>query len=217
MRCVIITAICEGGLDACYHPAENDFILCADRGWKLALDAGIEPNAVISDFDSYEGADLPVKCLMRHPVEKDDTDTMLCVKYALEQGMRDILIIGGMGGRLDHTVANLQTMLFAAKRGAKIEMRDGSNRLHMLSSPDFTEITLPRIADFTLSVFAIGGECRGVCERGVYYELTDGILTPDFPIGVSNRIVAEEAHLSIGEGNLLIVESKEPSPPQATL
>ncbi len=210
MRCVIITAICEGGLASCYHrPEEDDFILCADRGWKLAIEAGITPDAVISDFDSYEGSDIPVKHIMRHPVEKDDTDTMLCVKYALEHDMKDILIIGGIGGRLDHTVANLQTMLYAAKRGARIEMRDGSSRLYMLSAPHRTRIRLPKTEGYTLSVFALGGECSGISERGVYYELTDAVLTSDFPLGVSNRITAEEAQISIGEGNLLIVEAAD--------
>ena len=209
MRCVIITAVCEGGLTSCYHPEEDDFILCADHGWKLALDEGITPDAVISDFDSYEGSDLPVKCVMRHPVEKDDTDTMLCVKYALEHGMKDILIIGGIGGRLDHTVANLQTLLYASVRGARIEMRDGNSRLHMLSAPHFTEITLPACEGYTLSVFAVGGKCKGISERGVYYKIADTDLTPDFPLGVSNKITADKAHISIREGNLLIVESRD--------
>ena len=123
--------------------------------------------------------------------------------------MKDILIIGGIGGRLDHTVANLQTLLYASVRGARIEMRDGNSRLHMLSAPHFTEITLPACEGYTLSVFAVGGKCKGISERGVYYEIADTDLTPDFPLGVSNKITADKAHISIREGNLLIVESRD--------
>ena len=100
----------------------DSFIICADGGTEYALSEGIIPDLVIGDFDSYKGVlpeDIPRIVL---PEEKDDTDTHYCVKYAMEQGYSDITVYGGLGGRFDHSVSNLQTLRYAAENGFETEI-----------------------------------------------------------------------------------------------
>ena len=198
-RCVIFTAICEGDLSKAYISRENDFVLCADAGYALAKEAGAEPDAVIGDFDS---ADAPEhKNVIRHPVMKDDTDTMLCIKYGLEMGYRNFLIVGGLGGRLDHTLANLQSLAYLAKRNAVAMLSDGKVNCAMISGG--SSIRIPR-TNGKLSCFAFGGVCEGVYIRGAKYELENGKIAPDFPIGMGNDFKDDCALIGLEKGNLLV-------------
>lgn len=198
-RCAIFTARCEGDVHAAYAPRENDFILCADAGYELARSAGIRPDAVIGDFDSMDAPED--ETIIRHPVIKDDTDTILCIRHALEMGIRDFLIVGGIGGRLDHTIANLQTLGFLAEQGAQAELCDGKQRAWAVKNGS---IRIPRTSG-KLSVFALGGECEGVFIRGAKYELENARLSPDFPLGMGNDFVADHAEIGVKEGTLLVI------------
>ncbi len=199
-RCVIFTAWCQGDPSAAYEaPQGDDLILCADGGYALAAQAGAVPAAVIGDFDSSQPPGTGT--VIFHPVVKDDTDTMLCVKYAWERGWRSFLIVGGLGGRMDHTLANLQTMLYIAERGGQAVLSDGHTRLQMLKNQT---VTLSRTGG-KLSVFAFGGSCQGVSIRGTKYELENAVLTPDFPLGMGNDFTADQAEISVKDGVLLVV------------
>ena len=114
-RCAIFTAYCEGDAQRAYAHHAGDFVLCADGGWEIARGMGVRPDLVIGDFDS--SAQPGDGAVERVPVEKDDTDTMLCVKRGLAMGFDDFLIVGGFGGRTDHTLANIQSLHYAAARG----------------------------------------------------------------------------------------------------
>jgi len=197
-RCVIFTAHCEGDLKAAYVPRKDDFVLCADAGYALAREMGIAPNVIIGDFDS---ADAPEEGnIIRHPVIKDDTDTMLCVKYGLEAGYRNFLIVGGLGGRLDHTLANLQSLAYLAERNAVAMLSDGRMHCAMLKN---SSIRIAKTGG-KLSVFAMGGQCEGVFIRGAKYNLENGIVTPDFPIGMGNDFKDDHALIGVEKGNLLV-------------
>lgn len=199
-RCAIFTARCEGDLNAAYVPRKDDFILCADAGYVLAKKLGLCPDAILGDFDSAEMPDG--ENVLRFPVEKDDPDSMLCLRYGLEKGYRNFLLVGGLGGRLDHTLANLQSLAFAAEQNARAELCDG--RIHCAMLANGGSIRIPRTKG-KLSVFAFGGECRGVFIRGAKYALENGTLTPDFPIGMGNDFQDEYAHIGVGEGRLLVI------------
>ena len=136
------------------------------------------------------------------PVEKDDTDTFLAAKYGLRQGCRTFHIYGGTGGRLDHTLANLQLLVWLSQREARGYLYDAAFTYTAVTNGS---ITIPQgLAWGLLSVFCMGPEARGVCESGVQYPLEDAVLTADFPLGVSNHIIAPEARISVGEGTLVI-------------
>lgn len=199
-RCMIITAYVEGNIHKAYTPRQGDTVLCADGGYAAACAANIPVDLVIGDCDS--GGDIPAHLLRRVPVEKDDTDTMLCVRHAIAAGHRDIMIVGGIGGRLDHTFANIQTLAFAHAQGAYAELRDANNRVFLLEN---TSCLLPRMQGYALSVFSYSTRCEGVYESGVQYPLDNATLTQAFPLGVSNTIVAEEAHISVRSGLLLVM------------
>ena len=206
-RCAILTARCEGDPAEAYAFREGDLVLCADAGYALARRLRIAPDAVIGDFDSSdapEGVDV-----VRHPVVKDDTDAMLCAKYALELGVRDFLFVGGLGGRLDHTLANLQTLLYLAEGGAQAALCDGLVRVQAVKNGS---IRVAR-AMGKLSVFALGGPCEGVFIRGAKYPLEGATLTPDVPLGMGNDFTAEAAEIGVEKGALLVIT--ELKPPQS--
>lgn len=203
-RAVIFTAYCEGDAANVYAPQPGDYVLCADGGWQYARAAGAKPECVIGDFDSSDAPEG--ETVERHPVMKEDTDTMLCVKRALNAGYLEILLVGGFGGRLDHTLANLQTMHYMAERGARAIMDDGITRAETVLNGE----TCVRRRKGKLSVFSLSDKCEGVSIRGALYELEDGELTAAFPLGVSNEYASDEVWIQVKKGCLLIVqESRE--------
>lgn len=198
-RCVIFTAHCEGDPRVAYAAEEDDYVLCADGGWKIAEKCGAKPALVIGDFDS---SDAPqAEAVERHPVMKDDTDTMLCLRRGLRMGYERFLIVGGFGGRLDHTMANLQTLIFAAHFGAQAQMCDGRRWATVIENGSIRIRRRPG----KLSMFAMSERCRGITSTGTVYNLTDGELDNFFPLGVSNEFAADEASVCVREGALLII------------
>ena len=202
-RCVIFTAFCEGDPRAAYDRRPGDYILCADGGWRIARAAGAKPDAAVGDFDSSEApGDCPVE---RFPVEKDDTDTLLCIKKGLSLGYDDFLIVGGFGGRLDHTLANLQSLNFAASVGARAQMCDALSWATVLRGGALSVKRRPG----KLSVFALDTACRDVSIRGAKYNVENAEITSAFPIGMGNDFVDDTVHVSVGDGALLVMVCAE--------
>lgn len=201
--CVIFAGGPEEGLP-CEPVPENAYILCADSGLRLAERLHSDPDLVLGDFDSL--GEVPVSLPhMTVPAEKDDTDTMLAVRTALQKGFRDIRIYGAFGGRLDHTIANLQTLEFIRRNGAEGMLIGAGDCVRMLTDGEM--LHLPQQPERTLSLFAWSEQCSGVCARGVQYPLEDALLTRTFPLGVSNQITAPEAEIVCGRGTLLVIQS----------
>ncbi len=186
----------------------DDFVIAADRGLLRCQQMGVKPQLLLGDFDSYEGeipTDIPV---LEYPVEKDDTDTMLAIKTALDKGMTELLLLGMTGGRLDHSIANIQSVVYAAVHGAKAAMAEED--LYITAICGGQSITIPNREDFTLSVFAHSERCTGVTLSDLYYPLEDGELVNTFPLGVSNHFLSgKDAHISIKEGIALIICNRE--------
>ncbi len=202
-RCWILAGGPEDGLPWISIPQEA-FVLCADSGLRLADRLNIKPAMVLGDFDSL-GA-LPELPCWQAPVEKEDTDTMLAVRYGLAQGYRNFVICGAFGGRLDHTYANIQTLCFLHTMGAEgllVGVRDLVN-----IQPAGKSRYYPKQEGSSLSVFALSAECSGVTLKGVKYPLEQATLRMTFPLGVSNEILAEEAEIRCESGILLIIRSK---------
>lgn len=207
-RAVVFTAYCEGDPRRAYEPRPGDFLLAADAGWRILRAAGFRCDELIGDFDSMPAPEDGALAVTHYPVEKDDTDTILCVNRALARGYDDILIVGGVGGRLDHTLANVQTLAYAVERHAHIALSDGN--IWMTALKDGA-LEVPRRAG-KLSVFALSSAARGVTLDGVHYPLTDGTLTSAYPLGVSNLFAADRARISVREGTLLIVAGSRDVP-----
>lgn len=196
--CVIF---CAGGFGGLAEPiGKTDYILAADGGLTHVQSLGLEPNGILGDFDSLGYIPPSAKVF---PVEKDDTDAMLAVRHGLQLGYRRFVLYGSLDGpRLDHTVANFQTLQFLADHGAQGYLI-GLNTFATVVKNG--RLTFPADAEGVLSVFCMGNDARGVCLSGLKYSLTDGTLTAGFPLGVSNRFTGEAAAVSVKDGSLLVL------------
>ena len=197
-KCVIFCAADFDGLAQALEP--GDFVLAADGGLQYTQEMGLVPDEIIGDFDSLgftpEGANV-------FPVEKDDTDAMLAVRRGLGLGFREFVLYGSLGGtRLDHTVANFQTLQFLADNGA-VGYLVGKNELVTVVKNG--GIAFPAGLEGTVSVFCMGPDATGVDIRGLYYPLENGALSAGFPLGVSNHFTGEAAEISVKNGSLLVL------------
>lgn len=199
-RCFIFAAGTYYGLRE--RPRPDDLVLAADAGYEVCCREGIVPDLVLGDFDSMEQP-KDAENVLRVPVEKDDTDTMLAVKTALENGCDTIYLYGGTGGkRLDHTLANLQTLLFIRRRGARGWLYDDD---FVWTAVENESLTIRREVEWGLfSAFCLGDRAEGIDEVGFQYPLENASLTPEFPLGVSNHIVEETAAITVRSGALIV-------------
>ena len=180
-----------------------DLYITADAGWHTAKICGIKPHIAAGDFDS---SDAPSEDfageIIRVPAEKDDTDTMLACELAIERGAREILILGGTGGRLDHTLSNVFLLENHLARGVRTRLTDGTNRIALLRDES---VTVPRSRFRYLSLLALTDTT--VTIHGCKYPLTDALLSRANPYAVSNEITADAAEITICGGSVLLVES----------
>jgi len=162
-RCIIVSG---GRPGPAPQPQPGDFV--------IACDLGLQPDLFIGDFDSYDGAVDPAVPVDRLQPEKDDTDTGHAIRHALDQGYRTLILVCALGGRLDHTLANIQNAASAAAEGANVTILDEREEITFLTGGT---LRLPRRKGWGLSVFSLTDHCTGVCLRGVKYRLEDAVLT----------------------------------------
>ena len=205
-RCVIITAFLDCKLSEIYTKEESDYVICADGGITIAEESGVIPDIVLGDLDSTSCVNEKYN-FIKFPKEKDDTDTLLCLKYGMEKGFKDFVIIGGIGGRFDHTLANIQTLAYALSHNAKASIITKDAICQMIS--DDESIKLEKKEEFYLSLFSYSQKCEGITIEGVKYCLENASLTNSFPLGVSNEFKDDVAKISIKKGTLLVVLSRE--------
>jgi len=199
-RCFIFAAGTFFGLRE--KPMPGDFVIAADAGYRVCRELDIVPDLLLGDFDSMEQPS-DFSNIHRSPVEKDDTDTMLAVKTALEQGCDTVYIYGGTGGkRLDHTLANLQTLLYLRRRGARGWLYDDDFVWTVIENET---LVIGQAVEWGLfSAFCLGDRAEGIDEIGFQYPLADAVLTPEFPLGVSNHILEPTASVSVRKGALAV-------------
>ena len=196
--CVIF---CAAEFDKLAMPlASDDYVLAADGGLAHVQKLGLTPNGIIGDFDSLgfvpTGAEV-------FPVEKDDTDAMLAARKGLELGFRDFLFYGSLDGpRLDHTIANFQTLQFLADHDARGYL---VGRDYIITVVKNETIRFEAGAEGILSVFCLGPDAHGVTLEGLYYPLKNGTLTSGFPLGVSNHFTEQAASITVTDGSLLVM------------
>jgi len=200
-KCVIF---CAGGFAGLLAPIEkDDYIIAADGGYTHVQALGISPSCLLGDFDSL--GYTPDKALV-YPVKKDDTDAMLAVRRGLELGYREFVLYGALDGpRLDHTVANLQLLSFLASHRARGWLVGNSS---VATLTENGVLDFPETCQGYFSLFAMGGPAR-VTVTGAEYPLTDHTLTPDFPLGVSNRFTGSPVTVTAREGRLLAVWERQ--------
>ena len=201
-ECVIF---CAAECDGLARPIGQDaFVIAADGGLRHTQSLNITPNAVLGDFDSLgffpEGANV-------FPVEKDDTDAMLAVRLGLRRSCDEFLLYGSLDGpRLDHTVANFQTLQYLADHGAVGYLIGNTTMVTVVKNG---KITFPAGCSGTVSVFCMGQDAEGVTETGLFYGIEDGVFTSGFPLGVSNHFTGKKAEISVKNGSLLVLWEKQ--------
>ena len=199
-KCIIF---CAAGFDGLLEPiGEEDFVIAADAGLKHCTEAWVAPDLILGDFDSL-GEAPDGSNVFQLPVEKDDTDTIYAMRVGLERGYTDFVVYGGTGGsRADHTIANLQGLLFLSSHGAHCRMYGDGVVWSVLHNET---ISFPAGCSGTLSLFCMDGATRGVTIRGLKYELTDAEIRSDFPIGVSNSFTGAAASVEVRDGTLIMI------------
>lgn len=200
-KCVIF---CAGELDAPVEIPENALIIAADGGLRHTEALGLRPDVILGDFDSlgYTPSNADV-----FPVEKDDSDSMLAVRRGLAEGCREFVFYGALAGkRLDHTIANFQTLQFLADHGAVGYLLGQDTAVTVVKNG---QLVFPETSGGLISVFCMGSDVKGVTLTGLKYELMDGALTAGHPLGLSNAFIGKTATVRVNEGSLLVLWDRE--------
>ena len=197
-KCIIF---CAAGFDGLTQPiSPDDLIIAADGGVRHAQKLGIRPDVILGDFDSLGYVPTGSQVF---PVEKDDTDAMLAVRQGLDRGFREFILYGSLDGpRLDHTVANFQTLQFLADRGAQGYLVGLNSIVTVIKNG---EISFPAHFRGNFSAFCMGADAKNVTIRGFHYPLEGGTLTSGFPLAVSNHFTGKTATVSVQNGSLLLI------------
>ena len=197
-KCIIF---CAAEFDQLLAPiAPGDFVIAADGGLRHVERVGITPDVILGDFDSLG---YTPDCAQVFPVEKDDTAAMLAVRLGLDRGFRVFILYGSLDGpRLDHTVANFQTLQFLADRGARGCLVGKMSIVTVLKNG---KISFPAHFRGNFSAFCMGADAQNVTMQGLYYPLENGKLTSGFPLGVSNHFTGKTATVSVQNGSLLLI------------
>jgi len=224
-RLVIFTGLWPEGAAISSLPVTNeeDVVVCADAGYAVCKAAGINPEAVIGDFDSLneelisEIDSLGIERII-HPCEKDDTDTMLCAKYGIERGFKRVLIVGGIGGDFYHTMANLQVLSFLTDMECeagivtdreRLIMADGKTQTILFDARPAVPVEITGRPGTKFSVLSYAERSSGVFVKNAKYELNDAVLTQSYPVGVSNEFINHEpATVLVSVGRLLIIADR---------
>lgn len=188
---------------------EEDLVIAVDGGLSYCSILGLEPDIIIGDFDSVSQKErqaietlkeqIPDRVIQLKP-EKDDTDMLAALKLGLDWGYRSFKIYGGTGGRLDHTIANIQCLLFLKKNEAQGYLCDGNSMIFVMKDE---EVRFQPDMEGYLSLFSLTGEAKGVSIKGMKYSLDHYTMRNDFPIGISNEFIGEQGIITVEDGELL--------------
>lgn len=189
------------------HPKGEDLRIAADGGYANAMLLGERIDIAVGDFDSFskqkidEGVEL-----VEFPKDKELTDSQICIETAISRGANEIILIGGLSGRLDHTLANLAILQDLRQRHIHGYITDGNNRAHFIRS---TSHLVARSAYKYLSLIAADETCKGVSVQGCKYELKNQPIHRRLQFAVSNEITGNCALISVKKGGLYVIESRE--------
>lgn len=211
-KCIVIGAgdLTVNRLD---YNSETDYLIAVDGGLMYCQILEVEPDLIIGDFDSVDeqwreaiesiSKAAPEKVEKLYP-EKDDTDMYAALKKGLDAGYRNFRIYGATGGRLEHTLANIQCLLFLKHQGAVGYIMDGGGMMLVIENES---VSFRKEMEGYLSIFSLGKEAKGVTLRGLKYTLENYTMTNDFPIGISNEFINETAEVCVENGQLVLMVS----------
>ncbi|MBO5416570.1 MAG: thiamine diphosphokinase [Clostridia bacterium] len=191
------------------HPKSGDLRIAADSGYRNAELLGERIDIALGDFDSLgeDASRLPEGVeKITVPAEKDETDTQLALSTAISRGADDIVIIGGIDGRLDHALSNLAILEAMSEVGIHCVITNGQNRVRYIRS---TSTLIAKSGFEYLSIIAADDTVKGVSVEGCKYPLKNAKLSRKFQYAVSNEISGNCALISVRRGGIFIIESKD--------
>ena len=207
MRAIIYTGGEIHAATITEHPTEGDLVIAADSGWNNAKALGATPDLLLGDFDSLGKQNLPDGPeVYQVPAEKDLTDTQLAVEMALSRGATEIVIVGGLSGRLDHTLSNLAILMHLNEKKIPAILTDGQNRARFVRN---SGALVPRGEFQYLSLIAADVTVKGVSVKGCKYPLQNAKLKKSYQYAVSNEIEGNCALVEVKKGGLYIIESRD--------
>lgn len=187
--------------DIILEPGEKDFVIAADAGYEYLTKLSTVADLVVGDFDS-----MPHKPnhpnILKYPSEKDDTDMLIAVEEGLRRGYSLFVILGGLGGRLDHTYANIQVLAYIALRHARGYLLGGGQAVTVIKNGS---LTFDGERKGVVSVFAVGDSAAGITLRGLKYKLDNATLTATHPLGVSNEFTGVPSEITVTDGSVIVM------------
>ena len=207
MRAYIYTGGTVDAANITERPEADDLVIAADSGWNNAKSLGVSPTLLLGDFDSLGEKNLPDGPeIYQVPAEKDLTDTQLAVEMALSRGATELVIVGGLSGRLDHTLSNLAILEHLNEKKIPAIMTDGQNRARFVRN---SGALIPRGGFHYLSLIAADPLVKGVTVKGCKYPLENEKLKKTYQYAVSNEIEGNCALIEVKKGGLYIIESRD--------
>lgn len=185
----------------------NDFIICADGGYKHTKNLNISPNLLVGDFDSYDINKVNNQDkILQFNCDKDDTDAFIAIKKGLQRGYKKFILYGCNGGRIDHQFANIQLLNYLIKYDAFGELIDINNRVFLLNSDSpFNRISVnEQYKNFYISIFSYTEFCK-VTITGFKYNLTEYVLDNTTPLGISNELCSKLGFIKVINGSVLVI------------
>ena len=214
-RCLIITGgPIDLGFARSYLSGEGfDRVIAVDRGLNAAWALGIVPDVIVGDFDSADPAALAdfrrrehIVCVV-HQSETDDTDTELAIKRAAAMGAGYIVLLGATGGRLDHLLGNIHLLYPCLQRGVEACILDPGNKLYLIDGE--RRFKRREVWGTYISFLPLTEEVKGITLRGFKYPLTDKDIAIGTSLCISNELAADEAVITLQDGVLIVVESRD--------
>ena len=189
------------------HPKADDLCIAADSGYHTAVALGERIDLLLGDFDSIGAVPRDGGFeIQQVPAEKDYTDTQLAVEIAIDRGAEEIIIIGGLSGRLDHTLSTLAVLEDLWARGIHARITDGQSRAHFIKS---SSTLVARSPYKYLSLIAADEVVKGVDVEGCKYPLKRATLRRRNQFAVSNEITGNVAFIAVKKGGLYVIESRD--------
>lgn len=204
-RCVVIGNASINNYDYLLKEIkEDDFLIYCDGGLKHLEKLKILPNLIIGDFDSFKNPNLDIETIVL-PREKDDTDTMAAVKEGIERGYKDFLLLGVIGERLDHSLANVSILLYLDSLNLKGKIIDDYSEMLLVSKKE--ELVSDKFSYFSL--INILSNAKGVNVIDAKYPLIDATLPTTYQYSVSNEVLPNKvSKISLKEGTLLLIKTR---------
>lgn len=197
-NCIVVGAI---DVNVKIEKHEDDFLIAADKGYLNCLKQNLDVDLLIGDFDSLKIVPDNIEKIKLKEI-KDDTDVFDALMEGIKRGYKSFILYGVIGGRFDHTFANIQILLFLKNKGYEAKIIDEDRTYIILENES---IELPKKERGYLSVFSFSAISHGVTLKNLKYELKNATLTSEFPLGVDNEYIDKSPFIEVKDGKILLI------------